>query len=99
VAEPDHPWEDIGDELRGSWTILSAALPATFIFLLAETHLWTVGTAFVLAEVVGVLALAVVGIGTAGRRSGSPVRRTFYVLGLVSVGVVIVLLELITHLL
>jgi hypothetical protein len=92
-------WEDIRDELRGSWAIVSAALPATLIFLLAEAHLWTVGTAFVLAEVVGVLALAVVGIGTAGRRSGSPARRTVYVLGLVGVGVVIVGLELITHLL
>jgi hypothetical protein len=92
-------WVDIRDELRGSWTIVSAALPATLIFLLAEAHLWTVGTAFVLAEVVGVLALAVVGIGTAGRRSGSLTRRSVYVLGLVAVGVVIVGLELITHLL
>ena len=67
--QPDHPLGGHrGTSCGDRGPSLSAAIPATFIFLLAETHLWTVGTAFVLAEVVGVLALAVVGIGTAGRR-------------------------------
>ena len=57
---------DIATEARGSWSIVTAAIPATVIFVLAAAHLWTMHTAFVLADVVGVLALAVVGIGTAG---------------------------------
>lgn len=86
-------------DLRTSWPIVSAAIPSTLIFALAGVHLWTVPTAFVLADVVGVLALAVVGIGTTGGRSQPPLRRVGYVVGLVSVGVAIVLLEALVHLL
>ena len=90
---------DVRDQLLGSWSILVAAVPATIIFILAAAHVWTIGVAFALAEVVGVLALAVVGIGTAGGRDRPLGRRILYVLALVSVGVVIVLLELLVHLL
>ncbi len=90
---------DIRAQLLGSWSIVAAALPATIIFTLAGIHLWDVDTAFVLAEIVGVLALAVVGIGTVGGKERSMARRIFYVVGLVSVGVMIVLLELVVHLL
>ncbi len=91
--------DEVLGELRGSWTIVTAAIPATFIFILADLGLWTVKTAFILAEIVGVLALAVVGFGTAGGR-GRPVgRRILYIGGLVLVGVLIVMLELLTHLL
>ena len=90
---------DIRAQLLGSWSIVAAALPATIIFTLAGIHLWNVDTAFVLAEIVGVLALAVVGIGTVGGRERSMARRIVYVVGLVSVGVMIVLLELVVHLL
>ena len=58
-----------------------------------------VRTAFVLADVVGVLALAVVGIGTAGGRERPLGRRILYVVGLVAVGVAIVGLESVVHLL
>ena len=50
-------------------------------------------TAFIVAEVVGVLALAVVGIGTAGGAERPAGRRALYVVGLVAVGVMIVLLR------
>lgn len=90
---------EVVDDLRGSWSILSAAIPATLIFTLAGIHLWTVRTAFGLAEIVGVLALAVVGIGTTAGSGRSLWRRTLYVAGLVSVGVTIVLFELLVHLL
>ncbi len=90
---------DVVRELRGSWSIVSAALPATLVIILAGLHLWTVKTAFTLAEVVGVLALAVVGIGTAGSRDRRLVKRAAYVLGLVLVGASIVGLELLVHLL
>ena len=90
---------DVGHELRDSWTIVSAAIPATIVFVLAGLHLWTVKTAFTIAEVVGVLALAVVGAGTAGN-SKQPLRlRILYVVMLVLVGVFIVLFELLVHLL
>jgi len=90
---------DVVDEARRSWSIVSAALPATIIFVLAAANLWTIRTAFVLADVVGVLALAVVGIGTAGGSDRPLLRRIAYVSGLVLVGVAIVLLEAGVHLL
>jgi uncharacterized membrane protein HdeD (DUF308 family) len=90
---------DVKMELRNSWSILIAAIPATFIFILAGAHVFKVKTAFTVAEAVGVLALAVVGIGTAGGRSHSTGRRVLYVAGLVSVGLVIVVLESAVHLL
>lgn len=90
---------DVTDQLKGSWSIATAAIPATLIFVLAALDVWKVKTAFTLAEVVGVLALAVVATGTTGGRGLSAWRRTLYVLGLVSVGVLIVLFELLVHLL
>ena len=90
---------DVRAELFGSWPILAAALPSTVIFTLAGLHLWTVSTAFVLADVVGVLALAVVGVGTVGGRERPLTRRILYVVSLVAVGVMIVLLESVVHLL
>jgi hypothetical protein len=90
---------DVARELRDSWSIVSAAIPATIVFILAGLHLWTVKTAFSVAEGVGVLALAVVGFGTTGASGRSVIRRILYVAGLVSVGVTIVGLELLVHLL
>lgn len=90
---------DIVAEARGSWSIVTAAIPATVIFVLAGANLWTMHTAFVLADVVGVLALAVVGIGTAGGNDRPLSRRIAYVASLVVVGVAIVLLEAGVHLL
>jgi hypothetical protein len=58
-----------------------------------------VSTAFVLADVVGVLALAVVGVGTVGGRERPLTRRILYVVSLVAVGVMIVVLESVVHLL
>lgn len=90
---------DVRRELQSSWTIVTAAIPATIIFILAGAGVWTVRTAFALAEIVGVLALAVVGYGTAGGRGRPLGRRMLYIGGLVLVGVLIVLLELSVHLL
>ncbi len=92
-------WSDVRRELESSWSIMSAAIPAVVIFSLAGLHVWTVHVAFVLTDVVGVLALAVVGIGTAGRRGGPRLRRAVYVFGLVAIGTTIVLLETAVHLL
>jgi hypothetical protein len=90
---------DVRDELRGSWPIVAAAIPATVVFVLAGVGLFHVRVAFTVAEVVGVLALAVVGLGTAGDRSRPLVRRVAYIASLVLVGVLIVLLEAAVHLL
>jgi hypothetical protein len=90
---------DVTAEARSSWSIVTAAIPATVIFVLAGAHLWTMHTAFVLADVVGVLALAVVGIGTAGGNDRPVARRIGYVCALVLVGIAIVLLEAGVHLL
>jgi hypothetical protein len=90
---------DVLAEARSSWSIVTAAIPATIIFILAGAHVWTMHTAFVLADVIGVLALAVVGIGTAGGSDRPLARRIAYVCGLVVVGIAIVLLEAGVHLL
>ena len=90
---------DVLAELRSSWSIVTAAIPATVVFILAALHLWTMGVAFVIAEGVGVAALAVVGIGTAGGRDRPLLRRIGYVAAVVGVGVAIVLLEAGVHLL
>jgi hypothetical protein len=90
---------DVWRELWTSWSIVAAAVPATLIFVLAGLHVWSIQTAFAIAEGVGVLSLAVVGIGTVGGRDRPLLRRIAYVVGLVAVGVVIVLLEAATHLL
>lgn len=90
---------DIRSELRGSWSIVSAAVPAMIIFLLAGLHVWTVHVAFVLTDVVGVVSLAIVGMGTAGGRDRPRRRRILYVGGLVAVGLTIVVLESLVHLL
>ena len=83
--------------MRGSWSILTAAVPALFLFLLAGLRVFTVHEAFVLTNVVGVAALAVVGIGTVGGRDGPIGRRIIYVVGLVAVGLIIVALETLVH--
>jgi hypothetical protein len=90
---------DLARELRGSWSILVAALPATIIFMLAAIHLFSIQTAFTVAEVVGVLALAVVGFGTTASGDLPIVRRIVYVSCLVAVGVIIVLFEALIHVL
>ena len=90
---------DVRAELQGSWSIVTAAIPSVIIFVLAGIRLFPVKTAFVLADAVGVLALAVVGFGTAGGAGRPGGRRILYILGLVSVGVTIVLLESLVHLL
>jgi hypothetical protein len=90
---------DVVAELQSSWSIVSAAIPATTVFILAAFHLWTIHSAFVIADMVGVAALAVIGVGTAGGRDRPLHRRLTYVVGLVLVGVAIVLLEAGVHLL
>jgi hypothetical protein len=90
---------DVVAELRKSWAIVTAAIPATIVFVLAALHLWTVHAAFYIADMVGVAALAVVGIGTAGGRDRPLLGRIAYVVGVVLVGVAIVLLEASVHLL
>ncbi len=90
---------DVLGELRGSWSIVTAAIPATLVFVLAGAHVWSIRAAFAIAEGIGVLALAVVGIGTVGGRERSLLRRIGYVLGLVGVGALIVALEAGVHLL
>ena len=90
---------DVWAELRHSWSIVTAAIPATVIFILAGVGLWSIQVAFVLADVVGVAALLVVGIGTAGESERPLSRRVGYVAMVVLVGVAIVLLEAGVHLL
>ena len=86
-------WANVRSELRSSWSIVTAAIPATVVFILAALHVWTIHAAFVIADAIGVLALAVVGIGTAGGRDRPLHRRIAYVCFVVLVGVLIVAME------
>jgi hypothetical protein len=88
---------DVVHELRRSWSIVTAAIPATIVFTLAGIHLYSIQTAFTVAEVVGVLALAVVGFGTTSGNDLPMARRLVFVSCLVAVGVMIVLFELLVH--
>ncbi len=84
-------------QLRRSWPIVSAALPATVVLSISRSGLFSTTAALTIDQVVGVGALAVVGIMTAREPSHSFWRRAAYVVSLVTVGVLIVALEVVTH--
>jgi hypothetical protein len=88
---------DVRAELRNSWPIVSAALPAAVVMVLAALGAWAADTGLVIDEVIGVLALAAVGIATAGGAQRSVGRRILYVTMLTAVGVAIVGLEVAAH--
>ena len=90
---------DIRAELQSSWPIVSAAIPGALVMVIAGFGVWTTSTGLVIDEVIGVAALTVVGIATAGRGQRSLARRAVYVVALTAAGVVIVGLEVVAHLL
>jgi hypothetical protein len=90
---------DIMSELRSSWPIVSAAIPGAVVMAIACFGLWTASTGLVIDEVIGVVALAAVGVATAGGSQRSLARRLVYVAALTAVGLAIVGLEVAAHLL
>jgi hypothetical protein len=86
----------VTDQLRRSWPIVSAAIPATIVLAISRTGLYTTSTALWIDAGVGVGALAVVGILTAGPARPDS-HRVLYVLALISVGLFIVGLEVAAH--
>jgi hypothetical protein len=88
---------DVMAQLRSSWPIVSAALPAAVVMIIAAFGVWTASTGLVIDEVIGVVALAAVGIATAGGAQRSPARRVVYVASLTAVGLAIVGLEVAAH--
>lgn len=91
------PLRDVAAEFASSWAIVSAAVPATIVMLLAEVGVYSTTTGLRVAQIVGVLALATVGIVTAGGPQRSVYRRVGYVTLVTGVGVLIVLLESAAH--
>jgi VIT1/CCC1 family predicted Fe2+/Mn2+ transporter len=89
---------DVGRELRGAISVVVAALPAAAVLALVGTGIWTMRTGLILANVLGVVSLLAVGIGTAGGSDRPLGRRVRYVVAVVLVGVVIVVLETAVHL-
>jgi hypothetical protein len=83
--------------LREALPIVSAAVPALAVLAVARSGVFSTMTALYVAEGVGVVSLAVVGILTAREPSHSLHRRVAYVAALVTVGLLIVGLELVTH--
>jgi len=88
---------DVMAELRSSWPIVSAALPGAVVMIIAAFGAWTASTGLVIDEVIGVVALAAVGIATAGGAQRSLARRFVYVASLTAVGLAIVGLEVGAH--
>jgi hypothetical protein len=91
-----HP-SDVMAELRSSWPIVSAALPGAVVMIFAALGAWTASTGLVIDEVIGVVALAAVGVATAGGAQRSRARRFVYVASLTAVGMAIVGLEVAVH--
>jgi hypothetical protein len=83
--------------LRQSSPIVSAAIPATAVVALSWTGIWSVSTGLWVGEGVGVVALAAVGVLTAGGSQRAPGLRILYVVVLVVVGLFIVGLEVGAH--
>ena len=65
--------------------------------IIAAFGVWTASTGLVIDEVIGIVALAAVGIATAGGAQRSLARRVVYVASLTAVGMAIVGLEVAAH--
>ncbi len=87
----------VGRQLQESWPILSASLPAAAVLLMAAAGVWSTSVGLFLAQFVGVAALAIVGILTAGGPERSLWRRIVWVVVLPVVGLMIVGLEVAVH--
>lgn len=85
------------EQLRRSSPIVSAALPATAVMALSWTGAWSPATALWIGEGVGVIALAGIGVLTAGGSQRTAGLRTLYVVMVVATGLLIVGLEVAAH--
>jgi hypothetical protein len=84
-------------ELLRSWPVLASGLPGLAALLLAWGGAWSVATGLRVAQGLGVAVLFVAGILTARLAGGTRSRQVVYAIGLPSVGLVIVLLEVAAH--
>jgi hypothetical protein len=84
-------------ELFSSWPILASGLPGTAALLLAAAGAWSVTTGLRVAQGLGVGVLFLAGLLTARLAGGTRSRQVVYAIGLPSVGLVIVLLEVAAH--
>jgi hypothetical protein len=90
---------DVRAELWSSWPIVSAAIPGAVVMVIACFGAWSASTGLAIDEVIGIVALTVVGMATAGGGRRSIARRVAYVVCLTGVGIAIVGLEVGVHLL
>lgn len=88
---------DVRSQLQSSWPIVSAAIPAALVMVIACFGVWSASTGLVIDEVFGVVALAAVGMATAGGTQRTFAHRVIYVVTLTAAGVVIVGLEVASH--
>ena len=84
-------------ELLRSWPILASGLPGTAALLLAGGGAWSVATGLRVAQGLGVAVLFAAGLLTARLAGGTRSRQLVYAIGLPSVGLAIVLLEVAAH--
>ena len=84
-------------ELLRSWPILASGLPGTAALLLAGGGAWSVATGLRVAQGLGVAVLFAAGLLTARLAGGTRSRQLVYAIGLPSVGLVVVLLEVAAH--
>lgn len=89
--------QDVGEALRSTWPIVSAALLVSLPFLGTAMSLYDLSTAVILANVVGVLILALVGLMAGIITRESWTRRVLLVLLSSGLGIFVVAVELAIH--
>jgi hypothetical protein len=88
---------EIAAAFRRSWRVVTAALPATVLLIMAGRGWMSVSTALYIGDILAVAALILVAI-IAARRSGFNTAGTvLYALGATSIGLCITAIEVVIH--
>jgi hypothetical protein len=88
---------EMAGELWTSWQVVVAALPSCFMLVLAGRGLMTVPVALGIDTVLGIVALIAVGVVAARASSFTAVGVALYTVAATSIGVAIVVLEILIH--
>ena len=83
--------------LRGAWPIMVAAVPATLAAAGASVGWWSLQSAIRVADLVGILVLAVAGFAAARVTHAGPAGVIAWTLATAGLGVAIILVEVAVH--
>jgi hypothetical protein len=88
---------EVTHSLRESFPIVWAAVPATILLAGASIEIWSVSGAIRAANIVGIVILAAAGWTGARATGSSPIGATVWAIATASIGIGIVVLELLLH--